>query len=121
MDMHQDVFNRFDAIKLKDYEYSKLFSRKYCGNGVPDWAAHPKKENFPYPLEVVFTSLSQFSILIYTISFSFRVFFFAKTITKIILFSPFQNTTDTTSLSISFIHRLNMRWMKTTIRAGNTY
>jgi len=35
LDMHQDVFNR-----------------KYCGNGVPDWAAHPKKENFPYPLEV---------------------------------------------------------------------
>ena len=33
----------------------KVIHRKYCGNGVPDWAAHPKKENFPYPLEVVFT------------------------------------------------------------------
>ena len=27
-------------------------SRKYCGNGVPDWAARPNEENFPYPLEV---------------------------------------------------------------------
>jgi len=35
LDMHQDAF-----------------SRKYCGNGVPDWAAAPDKENFPYPLEV---------------------------------------------------------------------
>ena len=35
LDMHQDAFNR-----------------KYCGNGVPDWAAAPDKENFPYPLEV---------------------------------------------------------------------
>jgi hypothetical protein len=35
LDMHQDVFNR-----------------KYCGNGVPDWAARPTEENFPYPLEV---------------------------------------------------------------------
>merc|ERR1712038_104104 len=35
LDMHQDAFNA-----------------KFCGNGVPDWAAKPKKENFPYPLEV---------------------------------------------------------------------
>jgi len=35
IDMHQDVFNR-----------------KYCGNGVPDWAAVPHEENFPYPIEV---------------------------------------------------------------------
>ena len=35
LDMHQDAFNR-----------------KYCGNGVPDWAARPDVENFPYPLEV---------------------------------------------------------------------
>jgi len=35
LDMHQDVFNR-----------------KYCGNGVPDWAAKPLVENFPYPLQV---------------------------------------------------------------------
>ena len=56
--MHQDVFNRY---KHDDrYQNKKLFPsemwhevlRKYCGNGVPDWAAHPKKENFPYPLEV---------------------------------------------------------------------
>ena len=35
LDMHQDVFNR-----------------KFCGNGVPDWAAVHDKDNFPYPLEV---------------------------------------------------------------------
>jgi hypothetical protein len=35
LDMHQDVFNR-----------------KFCGNGVPDWAAVHDKYNFPYPLEV---------------------------------------------------------------------
>jgi hypothetical protein len=35
LDMHQDVFNR-----------------KFCGNGVPDWAAVHDKNNFPYPLEV---------------------------------------------------------------------
>ena len=32
-------------------------SRKYCGNGVPDWAARPNEENFPYPLEVSKASL----------------------------------------------------------------
>ena len=35
LDMHQDAFNA-----------------KYCGNGVPDWAAKPLIENFPYPLQV---------------------------------------------------------------------
>ena len=42
--------------------YSKVMfepdlSRKYCGNGVPDWAARPNEENFPYPLEVSTASL----------------------------------------------------------------
>ena len=47
LDMHQDVFNRFLHGEAKH-----LVARKYCGNGVPDWAARPRKENFPYPLEV---------------------------------------------------------------------
>ncbi|XP_023338628.1 endoglycoceramidase [Eurytemora carolleeae] len=33
LDMHQDVFNR-----------------KFCGNGVPDWAAIHDENNFPVPL-----------------------------------------------------------------------
>ena len=35
LDMHQDAFNA-----------------KFCGNGVPDWAAKPVADNFPYPLQV---------------------------------------------------------------------
>jgi len=35
IDMHQDAFNA-----------------KFCGNGVPDWAAKPVADNFPYPLQV---------------------------------------------------------------------
>ena len=35
LDMHQDAFNA-----------------KFCGNGVPDWAAKPVENNFPYPLQV---------------------------------------------------------------------
>ena len=47
-ELHQYVFNGFLNV-------DKVLFRKYCGNGVPDWAAHPKKENFPYPLEVFFS------------------------------------------------------------------
>ena len=49
LDMHQDAFNRLEIPYL---QFLTTFVRKYCGNGVPDWAAKPNKENFPYPLEV---------------------------------------------------------------------
>ena len=73
LDMHQDAFNRwgqeqekemrrrrrrkqrFKETKKKRQKVGKdrvLSPRKYCGNGVPDWAAVPEEENFPYPLEV---------------------------------------------------------------------
>ncbi len=34
IDFHQDAWNA-----------------KYCGNGVPDWAAQPNADDFPFPLE----------------------------------------------------------------------
>ena len=73
LDMHQDAFNRWRQDQEKEKERRRrrgkrdhlrggevndkkkktVWSpRKYCGNGVPDWAAVPDKENFPYPLEV---------------------------------------------------------------------
>ena len=50
LDMHQDAFNA-----------------KFCGNGVPDWAAKPVADNFPYPLQVKTNSIHNSPIMSLTL------------------------------------------------------
>ena len=47
-------FGIWEALKFSFtiLNYQDAFSRRFCGNGVPDWVPQPPEFNFPYPMEV---------------------------------------------------------------------